>query len=556
MEAGNGRIVGVLRTTFANRDLRRVELSFAGFNAAEFAVWIAMLVFAYDQGGATTAGLVALIQLAPAALFAPLAATLGDRHPPGRVLALGYLAQAAGMAATAVALAAAAPDVLVYGLAAIAATAVTVTRPTQSALLPALARTPDELTAANAVSGWIESLGMLVAPAGAGVLLTVGGAGLVFAVMAGAGLASAALIAGLRAAPAPWADNEGIGAVAGIRSGIRALAENPAPRAVVALLGAQFVVIGALDVLCVVLAVAILDFGGPAAGYLNAAFGAGGVLGIALTANLVGRARYSGPMLAGLAACSAALCGIAALPVPMAAFALLVVAGAGRSLFDVAGRTLLQRSAPPHVLSGVFGLLEAASMAGLAVGSLLAPALVAWLGGRGAFLGVAFVLPLVALAARRWLAVLDRSAEVPIVELGLLRSLPLFAPVAAPELEAIARRLEPRRFAGGEVVIRAGDRGERFFVVADGELDVSTAERTVATLDRGNCFGEIALLAERPRTATVIASTDGLLFTLEGNAFVAAVSGHSRCAAEADRLVAERLARSAPVTAARSEVLG
>jgi MFS family permease len=240
----------------------------------------------------------------------------------------------------------------------------------------------------------------------------------------------------------------------------------------------------------------------------------------------------------------------------LAAFALLAVAGAGRSLFDVAGRTLLQRSAPPHVLSGVFGLLEAASMAGLAVGSLLAPALVAWLGGRGAFLGVAFVLPLVTLAARRWLAVLDRSAEVPIVELGLLRSLPLFAPVAAPELEAIARRLEPRRFAGGEVVIRAGDRGERFFVVADGELDVSTAERTVATLDRGDCFGEIALLAERPRTATVIASTDGLLFTLESDAFVAAVSGHSRCAAEADRLVAERLARSAPVTAARSEVLG
>jgi hypothetical protein len=143
------RLLGVARTVVGNPGLRRVELAFVGFNLAEWASWVAILAFAYQAGGVAATGLVALVQLAPAALVAPLASVAGDRYRRERVLLGGYLAQAAGMGATAAAMLAGAPVPLVYALAACAAVSVTVTRPAQSALLPSLARTPDELTAAN-----------------------------------------------------------------------------------------------------------------------------------------------------------------------------------------------------------------------------------------------------------------------------------------------------------------------------------------------------------------------------------------------------------------------
>ena len=192
------RLLGVVRTVSGNPGLLRVELAFIGFNVAEWATWVSILAYAYEVGGAPATGLVAAVQLVPAALVAPLAAVAGDRFRRELVLLAGYLAQAVALGATAAALLTDAPVPLVYGLAALAATSITVTRPAQSALLPMLARTPDELTAANVASGWTESVSVLVGPAVAALLLGLYGPGAVFAVMAGLVAGSAVLVVRVR----------------------------------------------------------------------------------------------------------------------------------------------------------------------------------------------------------------------------------------------------------------------------------------------------------------------------------------------------------------------
>jgi Cyclic nucleotide-binding domain/Major Facilitator Superfamily len=526
------RIPGVFATVFRNRELGRVELAFAAFNGAEWAVWIAMLVYAYRQGGATEAGVVAFVQLVPAALFAPFAAGLADRHRPSRVLAAGYAAQAVAMGATAAAILAGAPPPVAYAFAALAATLVTVTRPAQAALLPALAHSPEELTATNVVSGWIESASMLVAPAFAGVVLALWSPGVVFAVMAGLVALGALAVVPIEGAPAAAAGEETRPALAVARE---------APALLLGLLGAQYVLIGALDVLFVVLALGELDLGGSGAAYLNAAFGAGGTVGIAATVALVGRKHVSPAVAVGAATFSFAFIVIGVWPTAAGVFLLLVAAGAGRSLLDVAGRTLLQRMVSTDVLARVFGLLESLSMAALAAGSLLVPALVALGGARTTCIVMGCLLPVAAIFGGRRLLELDRRADVPVVEISLLRSLRIFAPLGVPEVEALARSLEVVDVQPGTAIIRTGERGDRFYAVADGTVEVSKRGRTVGTLTRGDGFGEVALLRDVPRTADVVAVTPVRLYALAKGDFVPAVTGHPAAAEESDRLVRGRL---------------
>jgi Cyclic nucleotide-binding domain/Major Facilitator Superfamily len=379
---------------------------------------------------------------------------------------------------------------------------------------------------------------MLVAPAGAGVVLAVASPGWVFALMAVL-VACSALLAARVPGPAPAGDARP--ALEEALAGFRLLAREPSARMLVGLLGGQFVAIGALDVLYVVLAISVLDLGGSGAGYLNAAFGAGGVAGIAVTAALVGRRRLLAPLVLGIVVWGAAFALLAAWPTTLGALLLLAAAGAGRSVLDVAGRTILQRTAPGDVLSRVFGVLEGLSMAGLAIGSLLTPALVDLAGARWAVAGIGALLPLAVLVAARALTEIDRRAPVPVVEIALLRSLPLFAPLGAPSLEGLANGLAEVEVPVGAVVIREGEPGERFYVVAEGQLEVGTGGREVRRLGRGEGFGEIALLRGVPRTATVTACTAARLYALDKPSFLASVASHPRAAGEAERLVSERL---------------
>ncbi|MDX6520031.1 MAG: hypothetical protein QOF08_636 [Gaiellales bacterium] len=545
--AGWGRLaavpakLAVFASVLRNRDLRRVEAAYVGFNVTEFATWLAMLVFAYRHGGATAASVVAVIQLLPAAIFAPFAAVMTDRYEPVRVLTAGYAAQAAAMAATATAIVASAPAPVAYIFAALAATMITITRPTQAALTPALARSPEELTATNVVSGWVENGSILGATAATGVLLGVSGPGLVFALCAAIGAVAALLVAtvhgpGGLAAP----DGGRASPVTESMAGFRAVARHTGPRLVVALLGVEFIIWGALDILFVVLALDVLHVGAGWVGYLNAAFAAGGVLGSGLALLLVGRRRLAPPIIGAMVVWGIAFVFIAAAPVVTLAVLLLALGGGARAILDVAARTLLQRITPADVLGRVFGVLEGIQMAALAAGAILVPPLIALGGANAALIGVGTLLPLAVLLLAARLITTDAGARVPIVEIALLRSVRLFASLPSPAIEGVARALEPVTADAGTVIISQGEQGDRYYVVADGEVEVFHDGQGVARLGRCEGFGEIALLQLVPRTATVTALSDVRLYALEKEAFVTAVTGHAPAARAAEGQISER----------------
>lgn len=525
-----------------NPSLRRCGIGFALFNSAEYGVWIAILVYAYAQGGASASGLLAFAQLVPCIVLAPVMATFSDRYQPGRVLAAGYVAQAAGMGILAAALLADAPPLLVYALAVLAAPTFNLTRPTLNVTLPLAVRTPDELTAGNAAMGWIENAGVVAGPLAASLMLALGGTGTVVALFAILMLFAAWVSLPLTTSLPAAEPLEKSSPLADAVEGFKQLARERHTTTLVGVLTSQSLYIGAMDVLFVVLAIDELGMGDSGVGILNAAFGAGGLLAVFATLGLVGRQRLAPAMIAAAALMGAAVALIAAWPSVAVALVLLAAANVGRSLFDVSGRTLLQRTGSPQVLGRIFGVLESIDMLGLALGSLLVSALVGAGGTTAAIIGVGAIMPLVTLVLLPAILGADGRATVPIVQIGLLRKLPLFQPLPPPELEGVARCMEPFAAVAGDVLIREGEPGDLFFAIADGEVTVSTAAGFKTELSHGDGFGEIALLNDSPRTATVRAKTDVSLYTLTGDDFLAAVTGMADAHRAARGLVAKRLA--------------
>jgi Na+/melibiose symporter-like transporter len=292
---------------------------------------------------------------------------------------------------------------LAYAAFAFVVAAITVTRPTMSALTPALARRPEELTAINAVSSWVESISIFVAPALSGVLLAVSSPGVVFVVMGFAVAAGAALVARV---PGPVPAGEGEvreAAHSEIARAVSAVRREHSARVLVALLAADFFALGALEVLYPPIAIDMLEQDSSWAGYLNAAFGAGAALAIVVTAGFVGRARLIPGVLLGLGLYAGAFLVLAAYQTLPLAVVLLMFAGLGRAILGVGTRTLLQRVSPPDMLARVFGVVEAISMGALALGSLGVTVLVAIGGVPLALIGIGCVIPFVVLAgvARR-----------------------------------------------------------------------------------------------------------------------------------------------------------
>ncbi|HEX6473741.1 MAG TPA: MFS transporter [Candidatus Limnocylindria bacterium] len=547
--------IAVVAAVFHNASLRRVLAAFIGFSLAEWATWIAILVYAFNRGGATETGIAALIQLAPSAVVAPLAASLGDRMRRERALLIAYLVQVAAMGTTGLLLLADAPAWLAYLGAAAAASSITLTRPIQAAILPSLSRTPSELTAANVAAGGIATASMLVGPALAGLALAVSGSATVFLGAALIELLSAVLVRGIHPIEAGQAPER---PTAGWRSalpdaldGLGVLLRARQPRAVLSVLGAAAILWGALDVFIVVLALDVLALGESGVGFLNAAVGAGGLIGAILSITLVGRRGLAGPLGLAVLLWSVPLAAIGLLSSVPAAATMLALAGVGRVVMDVTATTLLQRATDPRMLARLFGILEGVHMASLAVGSIVAPLLIALTGERGAFLLAATAMLLAAATAWPTMRRLDDAAVARPREVALLRSIPMFAPLGAPAIERLATAMVPVHAHSGSAVVRQGEPGDHFFIITDGRVAISVDGERIREEGPGEAFGEIALLRNVPRTATVEALESTQLISLDRTTFLEAVTGQPASTAAAEATVARHL--GAPGDAAQED---
>jgi MFS family permease len=529
-----------LSDVYRNRGLRQLQLAWAGSIIGTWAFAVALSVYAYRHGGASAVGLVVLIRWLPAAFASPFTGVLGDRYPRVRVMLASDILRAAAFAAMSALVVAHSSPAAVYTLVGLTSIISTAFRPAQSALLPSLANTPEELTAANVSSSTLESLGFCVGPALGGVLLAVSSVALVFGVTAVAFVWSALVLAPLLRSSEPPLRRESPHFLDEATAGFRAIAHDGRLRLVVGLFSAQTLVNGAFGVLITISALQLLGLGPGGVGYLNAAVGVGGIVGGVIALGLVGHRRLATTFGVAVAGTGAPLLLLGGVPRTAAALVAFGLIGFANVICDVSGFTILQRGTPPDVLARVFGVLHSLVYGTVALGAVLAPVLIHQIGVRWTLVVVGSLLPLLTGLAHASLGRLDAEPGDP-RRLELLLGIPIFAPLSPPVLEQLAARLTPVHAREGDEIIRVGDHGDRFYIVDAGEVEIVLDGQPPRREGPESYFGEIALLRDVPRTATVRAASDVHLFALDRDEFLPAVTGHAGSAQAAEAVIGSRL---------------
>jgi MFS family permease len=521
-------------------NLRRAQLSFGGAFASEWALTVGIGVLAYRQGGAAAVGVVGLARMLPAALLAPPVAIVVDRYRRERVLAVVSVVRGVALAAAAVAVLSS--PLATYALAAVATLAHTLYRPAHSALLPSLCTTPSQLMSANVVRGLLDSLSALVGPLVAGLLIGPTGVSGVLAACAIASLWAAWLITRLDyEAPLRVGQPESARPRSPVES-LKVLAGQPQAGLVSALFCVQTFTRGCFAVFSVVIALQLLHTGEAGVGVLTAAFGAGAVFGSFAGSLLLGSshvARWFGSAIALWGAPFALLATVhGALP----AFALLALVGIANALCDATGFTLLQRIVPDEIMGRYFAVLESLFMLTLAAGSIATSGLIALFGARGALVAVGLVAPAAVLLCWHWLQRLDLRLRVDDGIIAALQRVDMLRPLPLATIAELAARAIDERAPTGALVIQQGAAGDELYVICTGSAEVLVGDSIVAILGPGECFGEIAVLGRRQRTASVRAHSELELLRVTGEHLVRAVAGCTPSRTAADTLVEQRLA--------------
>jgi MFS family permease len=528
--------------------IRRLELGWGLSLAGTFAYTVALLVYAYDEGGAALVAAYGVAATVPGAVITPLLMSLGDRLGAAAMLRwttatrAGLVALAAGIAWSG------GPALLVVGLVAAAHGLSAIFRPTQASALPWLARTPAELTAATVAATLVENLAALAGPLLAGTLLAVADAPTAMAV---AGLCLLLATSSLRRLAVPEAarssDHVGLRKlVQDAAAGGVALGRIGRPAGMVVLAFAQPFVRGALLVLMIVLALDTLQLGQDSIGWLNAAIGLGGMLGAAAASRVVRLSRLGRCFVVGVAGWGLGVLALSGAPTGPTAFAALVLVGVANAFQDASAFILMPRLLGPELAGRALGAFELVVMAGMGCGSLVAPVLADGLGVRMSLVVLGAGLALLALGYRAPFATIDRELPQPGPDAELLHAVPVFAPLPVVVIDQLTLAVQEHHYRDGDPVMREGEPGDHYYVITAGSAAVTVAGDSRPALGAGDGFGEIALLRDVPRTATVTAVGPLAVLSLARERFLSAVSGNQVSVEAAESLARRRLAGDPP----------
>jgi MFS family permease len=525
---------------FANPRVRSVQLAGVGSTLGTWAYGVALPIYAYHAGGARAVGLLFFARFVLAALAAPWLGLLADRWSRRQLMLTADIARAAIFAGVTAVASTGGSAYVVYVLAVTSTVISGSYGPAQAALMPSLVDSPEELTAANVVGNTVSSIGMFAGPAVAGVLLALSGPAAAFALNGALFVWSAIFIVQVPHDERPLRP-ERQRFLPELTAGFTTVLRRPALRVVIGLSTASTIVDGALEVLLVVLALHVLHSGNASLGWLNTAIGIGSIAGAFVVAGFATRRRLAGGLAVGILLSSVPLALAAAVSTLPPALVLIGALGVGSILVEVTTVTLLQRSADNEVLGRVFAVLESLILGALAVGSLAGAGLVSWIGPRASLVAAGALAP--ALLVPLWPALRRIDAEAVIAEepLELLRRIEIFAELPEATLERLASAATTVSVAAGGVVVSRGEPGRHFYAIAAGKAAVELDDGTTRELGPGDFFGEIALLRDVPRTATVRAVEPLRIYALEREEFLAAVTGHTSTLATAQDVVTSRL---------------
>jgi MFS family permease len=508
------------------RDLRRLQVGWTAFFLVDAMVLVALSVWAFDRGGVSSVGALGVARLLPGAVALPFGAWAADRFPRRLVVTVVFGAMSVTQVLIAAGLASDAPAAAVYGLVAASSIAATPYRSAHLALAPLVARTPAELVAMNVTSGVLEGLATFAGPAVAALLLLVAGPSMVVltaAIVAAAGCLSVSQVH-VDSDPSKSVRRARDRPLDALVGGLAELRKNRDSAVIVGCFVAQLLVRGLLAVLLVSVSFELLELGNSGVGWLAAAIGIGGIVGGFWAVALTTRRRLARPYAVALGLWGAPIAIIGIVPDRAVAVAALFTVGVANAVLDVSGFTLIQRLSADRCLGRVFGVLFTVGIAIGGVGAGVAPALVSALGLRPVLILVGAILPALALALVSRFAAIDRRSE-PLPELyELFSGIPLFAPLPPTTIEKLAAWCTPIDAEPGCVIIREGERGDRFYAIVQGDVEVRVGGLPTCTLSAGDHFGEIALVRDVNRTATVVALSEVHMVALDSGEFLDALT--------------------------------